>query len=76
VSRKRQETINCDAPGCQEIKGDSNHWFSVYYDKTEEVVKIGALNDEYSGDDLRDFCGEACLIKGLPTFIRRLSGVQ
>ena len=78
MSRKRQETINCDAPGCQQVKGDSNHWFTVYHNGVGEVV-IAIMDDDINAtviasDIIKDFCGEACLIKGLPAFIRRLNG--
>jgi hypothetical protein len=54
--------IKCDGPGCEQIRGASNHWFWCYSE--DGFVRTGPFNGVAEAMAIsKHFCGLACLTK-------------
>lgn len=64
--------IRCDGPNCEHIKGENNHWFTVWvkedggkYEDTEEFHCIRGI----VGREVKYACGQECATKMFNSFL-------
>ena len=60
-------TIRCSAPGCDKVKGETNHWFRWYTEDRKIVFDRWQDGDEHIVG-VQPLCGQACAQKVLSTW--------
>lgn len=52
------ETYKCDHPGCEAVKGETNHWYAVYTDENRTSIITWAYFMEKANPlGYSHFCG-------------------
>lgn len=68
----RTEQISCDF--CGKMKGESNHWFTLYVKGTGQFFTNELLPREMQQwYTLKDLCGESCMLKEIAKCLKQSS---